>query len=362
MDEFYKHSIFLGLFFIVILAFSIVMNNILLKFSTNLGTRGTSDSMIRWNAQSKPALGGISFYIIFLMSMVFEILIISGTTLNYNKELLIFLGVCSLGFIMGLSDDAYNTTPLLKFSVQLACGLLFIYSGNYIKIFPNEWLNYFFTILWVVGLMNSINMLDNMDGVTTLVSIGITAGAIFYMILADNTNNVYFITSLGVLAGLIGFLKFNWYPSKMFMGDTGSQFLGVFLAWIGIMFFWNSKDVDHQPIQTKQILTAILVFIAPIADTATVSVNRILAGKSPFVGGRDHTTHNLVYNGFTERQVAAFFAALTCAMVLITVNFIFFVHNWTVSHAVIGFVIFTLICLILYSTTKTKKARAKIGK
>ncbi len=73
-------------------------------------------------------------------------------------RLFVFLVVCTMGFIMGLADDAYNTKPALKLVVQLACGLLLIASDNYVKTTPYEWLNYTLTVLWVIGLMNSINM------------------------------------------------------------------------------------------------------------------------------------------------------------------------------------------------------------
>lgn len=352
--------IYTAFFFGMILS-TVMVNTILLKFSTNLGTRN-NDGLIRWSSNSKPALGGISFFIIYLFSMIFYVAVAKVIETQIDIELLSFLLACSLGFIMGLADDSFNTKPIIKFGVQFICTLLFIWSENYIKVLPEEWMNYLLTFLWVVGLMNSINMLDNMDAITTVVSVGILTGVLLFSITTESGDSIYTICSLGVLASLIGFLYHNWHPSKMFMGDTGSQFLGVFLAWLGIRYFWNSPDAYGHPIQSKQILMAVMIFVAPIADTFTVSLNRIKAGKSPFVGGRDHTTHHLVYNGFRERQVALIFLGITLISVFLSYNFIFYVRDWDMTDIIIWSAYVCLVIGGLYYTTMTTKAKEHMMK
>jgi len=149
-----------------------------------------------------------------------------------------------------------------------------------------------------------------MDGITTTVSISVILAVLYMLISKDEVLSIYFITLLGVLAGLLGFLYYNWSPSKMYMGDTGSQFLGVFLAAIGILYLWNGHAEINFRIQTKQFIVALLVFIVPIIDTTTVTINRLSKGQSPFVGGRDHTTHHLSYLGLSDAQVTmAFFGS-----------------------------------------------------
>lgn len=346
-----------GLFFFVLVFFTVLINKILLKFSTNLGVR--NEDLVRWTANVKPALGGISFYIMFLLA--------SGGFLAYfpapvadRFQLFIFLTVCTLGFMMGLADDAYNTRPALKFLVQFACGFLFILSDNYIKTTPYEWLNFTLTVLWVVGLMNSINMLDNMDGITTVTSLGIIVGATALMAVNGNADTFWFAVSLGVGASLLGFLYHNWHPSVMYMGDTGSQFLGVFLAWIGVKAFWNGLDAYAEPIQSKQVVMAALMFLGPISDTTAVTVNRLLRGKSPFVGGRDHTTHSLVYNGLAERHVAFIYFAIPLVSALVCVFFVNFTSEWNGLHTTLCAVYFFAVLGGLYYVTKTKRARAKL--
>ena len=215
------------------------------------------------------------------------------------------LVACSMGFIMGLSDDAYNTNPILKSVTQLSCGIVLLLTGTHINLFEYEIINYVLTIIWVMGIMNSINMLDNMDGITGVVSLVISFTLLICLWSTKNTESMYFIVITGLISGIIAFLFFNWFPSKMFMGDSGSQFLGALLAALGIIFLWNLEPLeDHQISLSKKILFPLMAFIVPIADTTSVVINRISKGKSPFVGGKDHTTHHLARIGLSDSQVA----------------------------------------------------------
>src|SRR5690554_1358741 len=119
--------------------------------------------------KKKPSMEGISFFIVFLLILVhFPILF---PNYGINMQLIGFLAASSLGFLLGLTDDAYNTKPTLKISIQSICAIILITTGTVIQLFDNELYNYILTFIWIVGLMNSINMLDNMDGVSTIASI-----------------------------------------------------------------------------------------------------------------------------------------------------------------------------------------------
>jgi UDP-GlcNAc:undecaprenyl-phosphate GlcNAc-1-phosphate transferase len=326
----------------------------MLKFSRNLGVRNNPENLIRWSSTVKPALGGIGFYIIFLLSAAFYTTVFNSNSINTNPQLLGFLAATSIAFIMGLADDAYNTKPLLKLFVQFFCGLILIATGTHIELFGDNLIDYPLTILWVVGIMNSINMLDNMDGITTIVSVFIISFALISEYLSGSFYNIYIIILIGVLAALIAFLYYNWYPSKMFMGDTGSQFLGIVLASIGIVCCLNTPDHFGQKIQTKQILTLLFVFIIPICDTMIVVVNRISQGKSPFVGGRDHTTHHLFFNGITERKIGVLFGAITLLSITLAL-LIRYTASWNFLH--IGFfsLYFLSVLSVLFYITRRKK-------
>lgn len=297
--------------------FSVVINSILLKFSQTLGIRQHSTQKeIRWNPTIRPSVGGISFFVIFLITFIILNFINNLLPLHYNnlKIVGVFI-VCTIAFLMGLADDAYNTQPLLKFIAQLICGLVLYFTGTKINIFTNEAFNFGLTLFWVIGLMNSVNMLDNMDGITTIVSIVVL---IFVIALNSNLNLILTplpILSLGILGALLGFLVYNWHPAKMFMGDTGSQFLGAFLSVVGIDYCWNSFSlISNSWFYVNPILmgflSVALVFILPITDTITVSINRISRGQSPFVGGKDHTTHHLFFRGITEKRIAILFCGI----------------------------------------------------
>jgi UDP-GlcNAc:undecaprenyl-phosphate GlcNAc-1-phosphate transferase len=166
---------------------------------------------------------------------------------------------------------------------------------------------------------------------------------------------------LGVLAGLIGFLYYNWNPSKMYMGDSGSQFLGVFLASIGILLFWNFNAAPNFRIQTRQFIIPMLIFIIPIIDTTTVTINRLLRGQSPFVGGRDHTTHHLSYLGLSDRKVAlAFFGlSLLSLFFLMIIDKFIPKDKWDYQHFFLFLVYFLVLFGSLYGITRRKRNRVK---
>ena len=339
---------------------SVLFNSILLKFSQTLGVRNQQNSQkeIRWNPQIKPSIGGISFFVIFLITFIIVNFIDHLLPLNYSsiKIIGIFV-VCTIAFLMGLADDAYNTQPLLKFVAQLVCGLILYFSGTKIDIFSNEALNFGLTIIWVIGLMNSINMLDNMDGITCIVSISIL---IFIIALTLNLNILLSplpILSLGILGALLGFLVYNWHPAKMFMGDTGSQFLGAFLAVVGIDYCWNSNSLGSNstfsinPI-LQGFISIALIFILPLTDTITVSFNRIKRGQSPFIGGKDHTTHHLFFRGITEKRIAILFSIIGCVSLLLALQLIL---NYELMWFIISIVFCAITFLSLYLNTIIKR-------
>jgi UDP-GlcNAc:undecaprenyl-phosphate GlcNAc-1-phosphate transferase len=328
-------------YFIGAIVFSILINFIFLRFAQNLGMRNQTENKQRWSHVQKPAFGGISFYIIFLLSFTSFTVFFSSREEMPNTVMLGLVFATALSFLMGLADDAFNTRPMLKLAVQILSAFILIYTGTYIDIFDSELLNYSLTIFWVVGMMNSINMLDNMDAITSLISIIAIISTLVILFLTGNFHNIYFFTLLGVLASLLGFLFFNWSPSKLFMGDTGSQFLGLFLAFIGIKYIWNIDGLFlANPIIDKFIL--IMAFFAvPLIDTLTVTINRIWRKQSPMIGGKDHTTHTMAYMGLSDKQVAIFFAFLSVLFSIITIYMI------SVKKGIDGWSELLIVCLFL---------------
>ena len=339
-------------YFIGTIILSFLINGIFLKFASTLGIRNSSETVIRWSSTSKPSLGGISFYLIFLLSIICYSIFFKEPNILLNKKLLGLLASSTLAFLMGLSDDAYNTRPFLKFIIQVSCGLILIFTGTSIQIFSSVILNDLLTLFWVVGLMNSINMLDNMDGITTIVSISIILGAIFMIQLNHSSNHVNVFSMVGVMAALIGFLYFNWHPSKMFMGDTGSQFLGLFLAAMSIIYFWNPITQVTPYVETKHFFITLLMFAIPIIDTTTVVINRISKGKSPFVGGKDHTTHSLFFMGLTEKRIAILYFGICLVSIFFSVLIVNYIQNWSILHIILFSIYFILLFWFLYAPAR----------
>jgi UDP-GlcNAc:undecaprenyl-phosphate/decaprenyl-phosphate GlcNAc-1-phosphate transferase len=341
----YLYAVGAGVF-ISLVIFAILIYTILLKFSTTLGVRDKEFNLVRWSNVSKPSLGGIGFYIIFLLSIALYAVFFESDHIFKDKALLGIIFAASLAFLMGLADDAYNTKPFLKFGVQLLCGAILIGTGTFIDISEVYWVNYLLTIVWVIGIMNSINMLDNMDGITSIVSLSIFFGMLLLVISAGWYSNLFFILIIGLMAVLCGFLYYNWHPSRMFMGDTGSQFLGFILAAFAIIFFWNGK-ASHFEEGWRNMAVVLLAFIMPITDTTFVVIQRIKRGQSPFVGGKDHTTHHLSYAGISDSQVGFIFMAMS----LISVLAILFLHmapEYLNPAFAIGTFIYFIFVLILF--------------
>ena len=360
----YKY-LFYGMFFVIAISFSILINFLILRFSSNLGMRdqGGGPGQVRWGLGSKPSLGGFSFYIIFLVSLSVLGVVGGGGESDgsyFNKQLIGLMAASSLGFLIGLADDAYNTNPLVKFIGQFTCANLLILTSYTIPVTESLEFNYIFTILWIIGLMNSINMLDNMDAITSTVSITILLGAMVLTLLNGAVDNSYIVIMLGVSGALIGFLFFNWHPSRMYMGDTGSQFLGVFLAAISIMFFWNIRTPFIGMFDLRQFVIPLLLWIVPLCDTGTVVIRRLARRQSPFVGGKDHIAHHLAYLGMSDTWVAILLGGVSLASVgIVMVIYPYYENDWNygLTFLALGyFLAVFLIFQVLYQLGKRKQA------
>ncbi|MEO1450397.1 MAG: MraY family glycosyltransferase, partial [Bacteroidota bacterium] len=287
--------------------FSYMLNKILLRFSKNFGVESRqAQGVIRWGSTTKPTTGGISFYITFLVGSL--VLFLVEPNLGIERDVFLALFVSgTLAFMIGFADDAYGTHPGLKFAGQALCGVVLLAFGIHIDFFAAidpglYWLDYVLTVFWVVGLMNSLNMLDNMDGVTTTIATTILVGTMMMIISTEGLSIMYYAL-ITVVGGFIGFLFWNWRPAKVYMGDSGSLFVGMVLALVGIQYFWNIKAAPDNISLLRMGLIPLMVFLVPIMDTTFVTVARLARGQSPFVGGKDHLTHNLARVGIPEQWV-----------------------------------------------------------
>lgn len=269
------------------------------------------------------------------------------------------LSACSLAFAMGLADDAYNTQPLIKLSIQILCGILFLITDTNIQLFDFPLLNQILTVLWVVAIMNSLNMLDNMDGITGTTSVFILLTCLSSsFILFELNRNIWSILLLAQVGSIVGFLFFNINPSKMFMGDSGSQFIGLFVAFFSIKFLINIGEIVDGPNWSGMVI-CLLAFTPTAVDTLTVIINRLKKGKSPMVGGKDHTTHFLVYAGLKDKQVWYIFILISALSTILSTYLIYLSKFHIFIPILIFITYFIVIFILLFRLTIKYKEKEK---
>ncbi|MDN5355620.1 MAG: UDP-GlcNAc:undecaprenyl-phosphate/decaprenyl-phosphate GlcNAc-phosphate transferase [Rikenellaceae bacterium] len=333
------------LLFICSLLFSIFLNFLLINFAKKLKKDKLKINQERWTNEHTPTLGGTAFFIIFLLAIIFlnYYSIYKGFQINLKEIIFVIFGA-SLSYLLGLFDDVFYLNPIIKFLIQLIISVIMIIGGIYINVFDNIWINYLLTVLWIIGIMNATNLLDNMDGTAAISVIGI-AGTILSICLLNNINTIN-VASLFIIIGiLVGFLIFNWPKAKIYMGDSGSQFLGFIIAMWGIKYIWNLDSL--LPNTTYHwivpfILIAV-IYCLPLLDTSITFLKRILYHRSPLLGGKDHTTHHLVYLGFTNTQVLLLMIFISMLNFLISY---YFINNINQLNSFFYLGIFTYLIII----------------
>lgn len=344
-------NIFLLFFVIGGIFAAFVCNSLLLRFSRSLGIRNKNDVTVRWSNQSKPSLGGVSFFVVFIFFSISYSILFNQENVFSNKEFVGLFTAGTIAFAMGLADDAYNTRPMLKLFAQILCGVILVYTNTVIELTGNTYFNNFLTIFWVVLLMNSLNMLDNMDGITGTVVLFIIIACLGsnWMIHGVNTT-IWTLLNCAMIGGLLGFLYFNVNPSKLFMGDAGSQFIGFYIAFITIDHLWLVEGYS-QTIPYTGLFLIIICFAVPFSDTLTVVINRLRKGSSPMVGGKDHTTHHLVYAGLSDKKVWYVFLILSFFATLLSLIAVYLIKI-DMEHLIPFLAIYSvLVFLFLYRNT-----------
>lgn len=339
------------LFFLAGLLISLVTNHLLLKFSQNLGIRNKNDVIVRWSNQSKPSLGGISFFLGFLVFIVLYLIIYSENNIFSNASFVGLFLAGSIAFFMGLADDAYNTRPIFKLLIQILCGVIFVSTNTVIDLFHIEWADQLFTIIWVIVIMNSLNMLDNMDGITATSVFFTLISCLFSAFYIGYSFELYWVLAIiSVLGAIVGFLRYNINPSKLFMGDSGSQFIGLFVSFFTIKYLWNLGSITENHSWISFIVT--LTALTPAAaDTLSVVINRLKKGKSPMVGGKDHTTHHLVYAGKTDKEVWYIFSIIGFLSFIFSVFIVYLVMAEKINWILLFILFFVFVFYYLFRNT-----------
>jgi len=271
------------------------------------------------HANPVPLLGGAAIYVAFII-----VLLLFGDRRYIHEVVGIFLGA-TLVSLMGVVDDRWGLGSYVKLAGQLLAACILIYSGVQVRVWGG-WLDIAVTIGWVVGITNAMNLLDNMDGLSG--GIAMIAAAFFTLLAA--LSNQYLVGALAAaLAGACaGFLVYNWNPAHIFMGDTGSLFLGFLLAAVGIKLRFPSNS------DTITWMIPLLVLAVPIFDTTLVFISRLRRGKNPLTTpGKDHISHRLAQLTGSRRE-----AVLLCYLIAgaVGLSSIFITRATLIEATIVG--------------------------
>lgn len=285
------------------------------RFAHKVGAIDVPKDSRRMHKEPIPRLGGLAIFGGFLASIL-----IFG---ELDETMLCVLLGASIIVALGIFDDVLALGAKLKFVVQIVAAAIPVCVGDLqIKLFTN--LNPFsdspyfhlgilaipITIIWIVGITNAVNLIDGLDGLAVGVS---SIAAITMLAVALLTGNMTIAVTMAALAGAcIGFMPYNLNPAKIFMGDTGSTFLGYMLATVSIMGLFKFYAVIS-------FAVPFLILGLPIFDTANAIIRRVAAGRSPMSPDRGHVHHKLIDMGFNQKQAVAILYAISATLGLTAV-------------------------------------------
>ncbi len=239
------------------------------------------------HAHPIPLLGGGAIYLAIVAALL-------AAGRPFLRQTAALLTGATLVALLGLVDDRRALSPGLKFGGQTVAAALVLWSGIRVQIFPWTALNVFVTLLWIVGVTNAFNLLDNMDGLSA--GTAAICAAFFLLLAAGSGQFLVGALSAALLGASLGFLLYNFNPAQIFMGDAGSLLIGFLLAVIGIKLRF-----PNLPTRVSWLLP-VLVLGVPLFDTALVTISRLRRGRSPFLGGQDHLSHRLLLLGLSRRE------------------------------------------------------------
>jgi UDP-GlcNAc:undecaprenyl-phosphate/decaprenyl-phosphate GlcNAc-1-phosphate transferase len=317
-----------------------------LAFQKNWHITPSSD---RWHKTPTVLFGGVGFAPVII---IFQIYIIVSHSISIPLlGIILIVGTLSM-FFLGLIDDIWPIGPIKKLLTQVVVAGLFIHSGGVFNLSSYDLLDIFISYLWFIVIINSLNMLDNMDGLAA----GIACLSIIFLIIisipSSGSDPLIIPFGIIILATLIAFLLFNYNPASIFMGDSGSLSLGFALAALTI----PSELNFNFGLSINSKINTYIFFLIPLAllsvqifDFVFVTINRLIKGKKPYIGGRDHTSHTLVKLGMSDKK-AVFFLYVLCILggsVAVGIKFYKF-------DAIIFFVsyFFVLMVLAIYLSLK----------
>lgn len=292
----------------------------------------------RMHKKPIPRIGGLAIFLAFFITCLFFC--------ELNLKLITLLVGALLIVILGIIDDIKNINAFVKLFFQLAIAAIPVVVGgiriNYIHFngiqYDLNMLAIPVTLIWIAALMNAINLIDGLDGLSCGVST-ISSISIFTVILIQGGKiSTEALITLILIGSCAGFLPFNRNPARIFMGDTGSLFLGYTLSLISVDGLFKTHTFIS-------MFVPLIIFALPLGDTIFAIIRRVLAGKSPFAPDRGHLHHRFIDMGFTQKETVKILYAICGILGLVAV---FMCDKMFDSYSLIKSVMIGVVALIIF--------------
>lgn len=280
----------------------------LLRLPNAAGRLTAAPSTDRWATRVTPAFGGIGIFA--GLAAAVGLALASGSVVESGQIAAILSGAAVL-FLAGLVDDIRALPPVAKLAAQFGAAAIVLAAGVHVEVVSDDRLALVLAFVWLVGMTNAFNLIDNMDGLAGTLAV-VAAGFFAISAATVNPNRDIFVLAAALALACLGFLPFNLRirrPAAVFMGDSGSQVLGFTLGALGLA---ASYKVAGTTVAT--LVLPLLVLAVPLLDTGLVTVMRLIERRPVTQGGRDHTSHRLVYRGLSERRAVLLLAAISTAL------------------------------------------------
>ena len=334
-------------FTLFVITYSLVgfLTPVMRKVAISKQILDTPTSAHKSHAQAVPYLGGVAI-LIGVVLVSYTALIFNGLIRNnFWLATSVLAPAVAMGLV-GLWDDIKNLPPLPRFIGQSIAGLvvavLLVISKNVANPTGSTYIDVLITVIWVVGICNSINFFDNLDGGAA----GTVAISAIFLTYLSLSNGQSFIAALAVVVtgGTLGFLIWNRTPARIYMGDAGALFLGVLLATLTIRL-----NPDTQTLFASFAIPILLLAI-PILDTCVAVFSRLRRGISPFQGGKDHLSHRLIRLGFSRKLAAISLWMLSAFFGLLAVIISSVREQYEVNFVILSILFWLLLFIGFFKT------------
>jgi len=273
--------------FILSLILSLYLTPVMRRAALQFGIVDRPDGRLKKQTRPMPYLGGIAIYLSFLLALAFSF--------RFDQELLGFLLAGTIILLLGLIDDLGFLKTWAKVGGQIIAVLVLVKSGIFIKLtFLPLYVRIPLTFLWLVGMINAFNIIDVMDGLSA--GVALFASFAFFSVSLLNGRITIAIVAITLAGSLLGFLRYNSHPARIYMGDAGSMFLGFMIGALAINGSYTEKDV-------LGFLAPIVILGIPIFDTCQVMIARWSKGLPVYRGSPDHYALRLRAAGLSVRGV-----------------------------------------------------------